>query len=117
MDEIAEYNRARWNALVEAGIEWSRPFLSLTVESSRALVDEAGFLGDLTGKQVLCLGGGGGQQRGDAMARVLAGDGREGLGRGLIEGVAHCAVGVDVDEHGFALSVGVGSAMAAAGER
>jgi len=62
MDEIAEYNRSRWNELVEAGIEWSRPLLSLTAEASRALVDEAGFLGDLTGKQVLCLGGGGGQQ-------------------------------------------------------
>ncbi len=45
-------------------------------------------------------GGGGGQQRGDAMARVLAGDGCEGFGRGLVEGVAHRAVGVNVDEAG-----------------
>ena len=34
------------------------------------------------------------------MARVLCGDGREGFGRGLVEGVAHRAVGVDVDEAG-----------------
>lgn len=62
LDDIAAFNRERWNALVEAGIEYSRPFLDLNEEAARAEVDRYGFLGDVTGKEVLCLASGGGQQ-------------------------------------------------------
>lgn len=62
MDEIARFNKARWEALATANVDYSRPLLNLTPESARALVDEHGFLGDVTDKQVLCLAGGGGQQ-------------------------------------------------------
>ena len=62
MDELATFNRDRWNALVEAGVAYSRPLLDLTVESARTWVDNEGLLGDVTGKRVLCLANGGGQQ-------------------------------------------------------
>jgi len=48
--------------MVEAGILYSRPYLDLTPESARERVDDLGFLVDVSGEQVLCLGGGGGQQ-------------------------------------------------------
>jgi SAM-dependent methyltransferase len=62
MDELAAINRARWNALVDANVEYSRPLLELTGESARAFLDPLGIMGDVVGKQVLCLGSGGGQQ-------------------------------------------------------
>ena len=61
-DELAATNRARWNDLVDAGVEFSRPMLDLTPQTARAFVDEAGLLGDVTARRVLCLAGGGGQQ-------------------------------------------------------
>ena len=62
MDEIARFNKSRWEALARAHVEYSCPMLNLTTETARALVDERGLLGDLTGKHVLCLASGGGQQ-------------------------------------------------------
>ncbi len=62
MDDIARHNRERWEALVAAGIEFSRPWLDLTEDSAREAVDPHGFIGDLRGARVLCLAGGGGQQ-------------------------------------------------------
>ncbi len=62
MDEVARFNKARWEALAAAQVEFSRPMLNLTAESARALVDEHGVLGDVSGKRVLCLASGGGQQ-------------------------------------------------------
>jgi SAM-dependent methyltransferase len=62
MDDLAQYNRERWNELVEANVEFSRPFLDLNPSSARKVVDPAGLMGDVTGKKVLCLAGGGGQQ-------------------------------------------------------
>jgi ubiquinone/menaquinone biosynthesis C-methylase UbiE len=61
-DELAATNRARWNALVEAGVEYARPMLELTPASARAFLDPLGIMGDVTGKEVLCLASGGGQQ-------------------------------------------------------
>jgi SAM-dependent methyltransferase len=65
-DELAAINRARWNALVDANVEYSRPMLELTPQSARAFLDPHGvmdsFMGDVAGKEVLCLAGGGGQQ-------------------------------------------------------
>jgi ubiquinone/menaquinone biosynthesis C-methylase UbiE len=62
MDEIAEYNRARWKALVEAGAVFTRPKFNLDADSARRLVDPDGKFGDVAKKDVLCLAGGGGQQ-------------------------------------------------------
>ena len=61
-DDLAATNRARWNALVEANVEYTRPMLDLTPQSARAFVDPMGLMGDVTGKEVLCLASGGGQQ-------------------------------------------------------
>ncbi|MBX3051831.1 MAG: class I SAM-dependent methyltransferase [Caldilineaceae bacterium] len=62
MDKLAEYNRERWNALVEAGILYSRPKLEMDEATARQMIDEEGLLGDVAGKRVLLLAGGGGQQ-------------------------------------------------------
>ncbi|RIK51707.1 MAG: hypothetical protein DCC57_10560, partial [Chloroflexi bacterium] len=61
-DEISRINRERWNALVQARVMYSQPMLDLSAESARALLDTTGTLGDVAGKQVLVLAGGGGQQ-------------------------------------------------------
>ncbi|MBI4790519.1 MAG: class I SAM-dependent methyltransferase [Chloroflexi bacterium] len=62
MDEIARYNIARWQALTQANALFTRPFLHLDVASARARIDPDGWLCELSGKTVLCLAGGGGQQ-------------------------------------------------------
>ena len=62
MDEAAEFNRSRWNNLVEANALFTRPMLDLTRESAQICADEEGLFGDLNGKKVLCLASGGGQQ-------------------------------------------------------
>ena len=62
MDEIARYNKERWEELARRGVEFSRPFLDLDTESARHLVDPHGILGDVEGRDVLCLASGGGQQ-------------------------------------------------------
>ncbi len=62
MDDIARHNQQRWEALAQAGIEYSRPILDLTANSARQLVDPYGVMGDVRGKDVLCLASGGGQQ-------------------------------------------------------
>ena len=62
MDEAARYNIERWRALNEANALFTRPALELDAAAARQRVDPAGRLGDLGGKPVLCLAGGGGQQ-------------------------------------------------------
>lgn len=62
MDEIARYNAARWKALVEANALFTRARLDLDADSAREIVEHEGKLGDLNGKRVLCLAGGGGRQ-------------------------------------------------------
>ena len=66
MDELATYNKERWEELAQAGVQYSRPFLNLDAHSARQVVDDAGIIqkviGDIAGKDVLCLAGGGGQQ-------------------------------------------------------
>lgn len=62
MDEIAEYNQARWKALVEADALFTRPKLNLDADSARQIIDFDGKLGDVVGKDALCLACGGGQQ-------------------------------------------------------
>ena len=67
MDELAQYNRERWNALAQARVEYSRPFLQMDAVAARAWYNErmdfvVGNEPDPAGKDVLCLAGGGGQQ-------------------------------------------------------
>lgn len=62
MDDLARHNRARWDALARAGVSFSRPLLDLDPASARRLVDPHGIMGDVRGKEVLCLASGGGQQ-------------------------------------------------------
>jgi ubiquinone/menaquinone biosynthesis C-methylase UbiE len=62
VDEIALYNRDRWDELVRAGVRYSRPYLELDSNMARQRYDRYGIIGDVRGKRVLCLAGGGGQQ-------------------------------------------------------
>jgi SAM-dependent methyltransferase len=62
MDEIAKYNRERWKALVEAHAVFARPKLDLDPGSAQELLDPERRLGNIAGKDVLCLASGGGQQ-------------------------------------------------------
>src|SRR5947209_990358 len=62
MDEIAEYNVERWRRLVEAGALFTRPLLELDAASARETVNPRGWLGELAGRRVLCLAGGGGRE-------------------------------------------------------
>ncbi len=64
MDEIARYNRERWDELALRGIAYARPWLDLTSENAHERVDPENVLrrASLADKDVLCLAGGGGQQ-------------------------------------------------------
>jgi 2-polyprenyl-3-methyl-5-hydroxy-6-metoxy-1,4-benzoquinol methylase len=61
-DSVYHFNRDRWEALVKADALFSRPWLTETKESALRRLDPSGLLGDVAGKDVLCLAGGGGQQ-------------------------------------------------------
>ena len=62
MDDVARYNRERWDALVRANVEFSRPWLDLDAATARSRVDPEGMMGEVAGRDVLCLAAGGGQQ-------------------------------------------------------
>lgn len=62
MDELARYNKERWEELARAGVVFSRPALDLDETSARLMLDPQGVLGEVQGKDVLCLAAGGGQQ-------------------------------------------------------
>jgi len=62
MDDLSRYNRDRWEELAKANVSFSRPALDLDERSARLMVDPEGVMGVVTGKSVLCLAGGGGQQ-------------------------------------------------------
>jgi len=64
MDEIARFNSQRWDELVRAGVVFSRPWKDLDEAQARQKVDPHAFIGDIRGKDVLCLAGAGGQQTG-----------------------------------------------------
>jgi len=70
MDEINIANRQRWNALANANVEWSRPFLTYTPEQATEYIGRYGIIKNVAGKKVLCLAGGGGQ---DSVAFGLLG--------------------------------------------
>jgi len=62
MDDLARFNKERWEELARANIAYSRPMLNLDSASARALVDPEGMAGNVDGREVLCLAAGGGQQ-------------------------------------------------------
>jgi SAM-dependent methyltransferase len=62
MDEVTKYNVERWRRLVEAGALYTRPLLDLDAASARERVNPRGWLGELAGRRVLCLAGGGGRE-------------------------------------------------------
>ena len=62
MDDLAKFNKERWEDLATHGVIYSQPFLELDVAAARRVVDPNGLMGDVPGKNVLCLAGGGGQQ-------------------------------------------------------
>ena len=62
LDELARFNKERWEALAAAEFFYTRPWLDLDPISARQRVDSQNRLGELAGQQVLCRGGGGGQQ-------------------------------------------------------
>ena len=62
MDDLARFNKERWDDLARAGVEYSKPWLGLDEETALLEVDPFGFAGEIEGKEVLCLGAGGGQQ-------------------------------------------------------
>jgi SAM-dependent methyltransferase len=62
MDPPAQYTHDRWEALARVRALWTRPWLTLDTTQARERLDPLGLLGDIQGKQVLCLASGGGQQ-------------------------------------------------------
>ncbi len=62
LDDLARYNKERWEELAGANIAYSRPFLDMDQAAARRVIDPAGLLGDVAGARVLCLASGGGQQ-------------------------------------------------------
>jgi SAM-dependent methyltransferase len=62
MDDVYDYNKERWDALVRARALFTQPWLDLDAVSARERLDRWNLLGNLEGKKVLCLAGGGGQQ-------------------------------------------------------
>lgn len=62
MDDVRRYNIERWNALVDAGALFTRPYLNLDTEAARQRVDPEGMFGEMAGREVLLLASGGGQQ-------------------------------------------------------
>jgi len=61
IDDIVTANRERWNAMASANVMFSRPFFNFTREEAAAYVHCDTVLGDVAGKDVLCLASGGGQ--------------------------------------------------------
>ncbi len=67
MDELIKYNQERWQALVDAGVEYTRPYADYDPQKAIDYVNrwadiKRHNLTDWTGKDVLCLASGGGQQ-------------------------------------------------------
>ena len=62
MDDVARYNKERWEELAKANVIFSRPWLDLDKKTARQLIDPQGMIDEITEKDVLCLAAGGGQQ-------------------------------------------------------
>ena len=62
MDDVANFNKERWEELARKGVMYSRPKLHFDERLARRTVDPEGKMDDPAGRDVLCLAGGGGQQ-------------------------------------------------------
>ncbi|MEQ8676175.1 MAG: class I SAM-dependent methyltransferase [Aggregatilineales bacterium] len=62
MDEAAQYNIARWQALNDANALFTRPYREMTLEQAQERLAMYGLPQDIRGKKILALAGGGGQQ-------------------------------------------------------
>lgn len=67
MDDLLKYNKSRWEALAQARVPYSRPFLDITPENALEALDPDPVFSnspfkEVAGKDVLCLASGGGQQ-------------------------------------------------------
>lgn len=62
MDDVARYNKERWEELAKANVIFSRPWLDLHKDTARKMIDPYEIIDKIAGKDVLCLAGGGGQQ-------------------------------------------------------
>jgi SAM-dependent methyltransferase len=62
MDDVTAKNQQKWDALVKLEVPCSRPYGNLTPALASEKFNPKNILGDLNGKQVLCLASGGGQQ-------------------------------------------------------
>ena len=62
MDDIAEFNKGRWEELSTAGVTFSIPWMDLTKQTAYAAVNKEGVQLQVGDKDVLCLAASGGQQ-------------------------------------------------------
>lgn len=62
MDKVTKNNERKWDELVRKDVPCGRPKTDLDTQKAKEWLDEENILGDLTGKKVLCLASGGGQQ-------------------------------------------------------
>ncbi len=62
MDDIAKYNKERWEELSKEGIGYSIPWMELTDETAYRAINREGVEIEIAGKDVLCLAASGGQQ-------------------------------------------------------
>lgn len=62
MDSTTKTNQQKWDELVRLEVPCSRPYEDLTPEIAQTKFNRDNILGDLKGKNVLCLASGGGQQ-------------------------------------------------------
>jgi ubiquinone/menaquinone biosynthesis C-methylase UbiE len=62
MDEISQFNKERWNQLVENKVVCSQPLLNITEDQARSRVEGLEYLQPVQDQSILCLASGGGQQ-------------------------------------------------------
>lgn len=62
MDELSNYNKERWEELVQAKVDFAKPWLDLKPKTAREAIDPEGVMGVVSGLEVLCLAASGGQQ-------------------------------------------------------
>ncbi len=62
MDDVTRHNQTRWEALAEARVSYSCPWIDLDPAVARARLDPEDMMTEVAGKDVLCLAASGGQQ-------------------------------------------------------
>ena len=62
MDPVIAFNKERWEELSASNVEYSVPWLDLSKETARQMIDPEGQLEKIEHTKVLCLAASGGQQ-------------------------------------------------------